>query len=60
MNMLPEESLKYRALKESVLWENDRSIYYTFYRQIRANRIKRLINSNKRHIRFFKIRFDRV
>ncbi len=56
MRILPPESLKYRAIREAVLWEDDNHIYRRFLLYIRARRVANLIKSEKkpRRVRIIK------
>ena len=48
MRILPPESLKYRAIREAVLWEDDNSAYRHFLMYMRAKRVANLLKARKR------------
>ncbi|WP_456474585.1 hypothetical protein [Candidatus Pyrohabitans sp.] len=48
MRILYPESLKYRAIREAVLWEDDNSAYRHFLMYMRAKRVANLLKARKR------------
>jgi|Deesub1362A_J573_1020465.scaffolds.fasta_scaffold10636_1 hypothetical protein len=46
MRILPPESLKYRAIREAVLWEDDNYVYRRFLLYIRARRVANILKAH--------------
>jgi hypothetical protein len=46
--MLPPDSLKYRAIREALLWEDDAHAYRRFLNFIRARRVANLLKARER------------
>jgi hypothetical protein len=46
MRLLPPESLKYRAIREAVLWEDNNNAYRRFLLYIRARRVANILKAH--------------
>jgi len=55
MDVLPRESLKFKAIREAVLWEDDNHVYRRLLHYIRARRITHTIKSKSKRKRVVKI-----